>query len=244
MRNFGIWRRVRRSSVVWWACSVVLGLLTATVVGSAVGKATQAADAWGTEQSVWVVRRAVAAGDAFSAADVELTRRPQGVVPDGALDATSSPIGEGTRVAVTPGEIVLTNRLAGRGATGVAAMVGPGFRAVAVPNDDALPRVRPGDRVDVIATFEVGDDTGASSTQPSFAVASNAEVLEVTAQAITVAVREREAPRLAFALAKAAVTIALRGGELASDSDSDDQQSGRDAVDDEGGEGLGLDQAQ
>lgn len=221
-----VWRALRRSSIVWWAAAIALGLVTASVAGSAVGRATSAADAWGSSQSVWVVRRAVAAGDVFESSDVALADRPRGVVPDGALDAAASPIGEATRVTVRPGEVVLTDRLAGRGAQGVAAMVSPGFRAIALKNDAALPVVRQGDRVDVLATFDVGDELGGDAdgqAPPSFAVASDAEVLTVTSSTITIAVDERDAPRVAFALAKAAVTLALRGPASAREVNGDDR---------------------
>jgi Flp pilus assembly protein CpaB len=137
---------------------------------------------------------------------------PGGVIPDGALDGASSPVGEATRVDLQRGEVVLTARLAGRGAHGVAAMVPPGYRAVAVPNDDHMPAVRVGDRVDVLATFDVGDGLDASSQSapaPTFAVASAAEVLAVTPRALTLAVDAQDAPRVAFALAKGAVTVAV-----------------------------------
>jgi hypothetical protein len=89
-------------------------------------------------------------------------------------------------------------------------MVPPGHRAVAVPNDEHMPVVRVGDRVDVLATFDVeGGDT-----EPSVAVAAGAEVLMVTARALTLAVATSDAPRVAFALARGAVTVALRGGAL------------------------------
>jgi Flp pilus assembly protein CpaB len=151
------------------------------------------------------------------------------VVPDGALDAATSPVGEATRVDVQRGEVVLTQRLAGRGAHGVAAMVPPRFRAVAIKNDDTMPAVRPGDRVDVLATFDVVDAPAADGTTavdapvaaPSFAVASNAEVLTVSSRAITLAVDADAAPRIAFALAKAAVTLVLRGPGSAREIDGD-----------------------
>lgn len=189
--------------------SIVLGVVTATVVSSSVGRATRAAAAWGSERTVWIVRRPVDAGDIIGAIAVRRSRLPRGVVPEGALDGASSPVGEATRVALVRGEVVVTARLAGRGAHGVAAMVPPGFRAVAVPNDDHMPAVRVGDRVDVLVTFDVGDDAGAET--PSFAVAAGAEVLAVTPRAMTLAVRADDAPRVAFALAKGAITVAVRG---------------------------------
>lgn len=215
------WRVVRRSSLMWWTLTAVLALVTALVVGTSVRRTSAAAERLGASRAVWVVRAPVAGGDVFRGSDVSLVARPRGLVPVGALDASASPIGEATRVDVVVGEIVLTGRLAGHGAHGVAAMVPPGYRAVAVPNDEATPRVATGDRVDVLATFDVGDGLSAArdgpATAPSFAVASNAEVLAVSPRAITLAVESADAPRVAFALAKAAVTLALRGPTAASE---------------------------
>lgn len=230
------WRRIRRSSIAWWAITIALGLITASVVGSSIGRATQAAQAWGTNASVWIVRHVVDAGDVITARDVQLTHRPRGVVPEGALDGAASPVGEATRIALVVGEIVLTERLAGHGTSGVAAMVAPGYRAIAIPAADALPRIAPGDRVDVLATFDVGDaEGGVATTEPSFAVASDAEVLAVSSQAITVAVEARHAARVAFALAKAAVTLVVRGPS-ASDVDADDGNTSDYSIRDEGHE--------
>lgn len=214
------WRVVRRSAVLWWTLTIAMGLITAMVVGSAVGRTTAAADRLGRTRDVWVVRRPVAAGDVFDKGDAVVRSRPRGLVPVGALDAASTPIGEATRVAVVPGEVVLTDRLAGRGARGIAAVVPPGYRAVALPIDETMPLVQAGDRVDVLATFDVGgaaDDPAGSGAAPSFAVATNAEVLAVSTRTITLAVIARDAPRVAFALAKAAVTLALRGPDVASE---------------------------
>jgi Flp pilus assembly protein CpaB len=200
---------LRRSAALWWAVSIAFGVITAAVVSTSVGRATSAAAAWGSERSVWIVRRPVVAGDVIGALAVRRTRLPRGVVPEGALDGASSPVGEATRVGLVRGEVVVTARLAGRGAHGVAAMVAAGHRAVAVPNDDHMPAVRVGDRVDVLVTFDVSDDTDGEA--PSFAVAAGAEVLAVTPRALTLAVRAEDAPRVAFALAKGAITVAVRG---------------------------------
>lgn len=207
---------LRRSALAWWIVTLLVGGLTASVVSSSVSRATEGAEAWGSTRAVWVVTRALDAGEVIDPNAVRRARRPRGVVPEGALDGVSSPVGEATRVALAPGEVVLVARLAGRGAHGIAAMVRPGYRAVAVPNDDRMPAVRVGDRVDVLATFDVGDDLGgaAGTAAPSFPVARNAEVLAVTARALTLAVDADDAPRIAFALAKGAVAISLRGGTV------------------------------
>jgi hypothetical protein len=67
--------------------------------------------------------------------------------------------------------------------------------------------VRAGDEVDVLATFDplvtpAGED-------PTVTVARAATVVAVRSRAITVAVTEVEAPRVAFALSQATLTLAL-----------------------------------
>jgi hypothetical protein len=60
----------------------------------------------------------------------------------------------------------------------------------------------------VLATFDTGD--GPAGADPTFAVARSARVLGVTGdKAVTVALSPDEAPRVAFAIAKATVTLAL-----------------------------------
>jgi Flp pilus assembly protein CpaB len=204
---------IRRSSAVWWTAALALGAATASIASSNLGRAARAADAWGTAQRVWVLHHSVTAGSVLRRGDVALERRPRGVVPVGALGASTSPVGRAAQVRLAAGEVVLANRIAGRGAFGLAAMLDGAHRAIALKNDDSMPALRPGDRVDVLATFDVGDaGEDEAAAEPSFAVASNAEVLAVTARTITVSVTNREAPRVAFALARAAVTVSLRGG--------------------------------
>jgi Flp pilus assembly protein CpaB len=100
------------------------------------------------------------------------------------------------------GEVVTAGRVAPAGVGGLAALLPDGARALAVPIGPGTPPLRRGDRVDVLATFE-GDE-------PTFAVASGAAVLAVTRdKAVTVAVTADEAPRVAFALAQGAITLAL-----------------------------------
>ncbi|MEY2470676.1 MAG: pilus assembly protein CpaB [Actinomycetota bacterium] len=219
VRSKGSWKprrgivvAVRRSAALWWTLTLAMAVLTATVVGSSVGRATRGAHAWGAERTVWVVQRAVEAGEEIASGSVRRTRLPNGVIPDGALGAAISPVGDAARVALASGEVVLTARLARRGARGVAAMLAPGTRAIALPNDEHTPSLRVGDRVDVIATFDVGDDLETAQGAPAVAVATNAEVLAVAARTLTVAVDSDDAARVAFALAKGAVAVALRGG--------------------------------
>ena len=93
------------------------------------------------------------------------------------------------------------------GPPGAADHLDPGSRALAVPTGPGALPLHPGDRVDVLATFDplvapAGED-------PTVAVARAATVVGVRRQGVTVAVSEREAPRVAFALSQATIALAL-----------------------------------
>lgn len=193
--------RIRRP-LPHWGLAVLLAATTAGLVAHVAGGAAEAASRWSPGPAVLVVRAPVPAGEAVTTAHVGLRRLPAVAVPDGAL--RELPEGATAAVALHPGEVLLADRV--RGASPVAARLPPGARGVAVPNDTALP-VRVGDRVDVLATFEI-EATGAP---PTVAVARSALVVHVASDAVTVAVQEAAAPKVAYAVAAGAVTLALSG---------------------------------
>lgn len=190
--------RLRRRPLPWWAGALVLAAVTATVVGRLVADAAAERDRWGA-----TVQVAVATGDAAPGEPVraELRRLPRSLVPPGATTAADGAV---AAVALHAGEIVLEGRLAPAGTSAVAALVPAGHRAVAVPAGDGLP-LAVGDTVDVLATLDP------ESARPTFPVARDARVVHVGEVAVTVAVTVDEAPRVAFALAAGAVTLALSG---------------------------------
>ncbi|MGH9165205.1 MAG: RcpC/CpaB family pilus assembly protein, partial [Acidimicrobiales bacterium] len=99
------------------------------------------------------------------------------------------------------------------GVGGVAAQLPPGLRALAVPVDAASLPLRQGYRVDVLATFDTADP----AAEPTFPVATAALVLDVAEDAVTLAVTPTEAPRLAFAIARGTIALALTSSEARSE---------------------------
>jgi Flp pilus assembly protein CpaB len=202
LRPFALFRarlRLRRRPVLWWLAVVGLSLTIGLVLESGLSRAQADARRFGAPTEVAVARVDLAAGATAGPATVELRPWPEGLVPDGALNRV--PEGLVVSQAILAGEPVVETRL------GAEHLVPPGRRALALPTGPGGLGVRPGDRVDLLATFDplvapAGED-------PTVTVAQAATVVSVRARSITVAVTETEAPRVAFALAQATITLAL-----------------------------------
>lgn len=190
----------RRSALV-----AGLALLTSAVTYTTLRDASAARERLGTTTAVAVLTTDIAAGSQLGAGDVTVAEWPVAMVPDGAV--TEPPVGATVRADVYAGEVLVAARLATTGSTGAGALVPPGHRGVAVPTDGAALPVRPGDVVDVIASF----DPLAVDGDPVAVVARSGTVIAVDERAVTVAVTGEEATRVGFALANGRVSLALVG---------------------------------
>lgn len=133
---------------------------------------------------------------------------PESMVPDGALGSAGDATGRTVVVPALAGVPLLDGNLAPGGRAGVAALLPPGTRAVAVPNaGPGLALVR-GDVVDVLATFDPGSVTE-SDAAPTFPVAEGAQVVDVGDGSATIAVAPPEAAKVAFSMATGVLTLAL-----------------------------------
>jgi len=190
---------------LYWTSAVGLAVVTALVVGGLVARADSARRRWGDVEPVVVAVRSLQIGDVVEAADVAVQPWPSGLVPAGSF--AEPPLGRVVTAAVYTGEALVTDRVAPDGLSGIAALLPPDTRALAVPVGPGL-QLQVGDTVDVLATF---DPSIAGTDEPSFAVAEAATVVAVADGAVTVAVDVADAPRVAFALSEGVVTLALRG---------------------------------
>lgn len=210
--------RIRHRLAVRWvtvlALAGSLGLVSARIAG---GAAAARAD-WGRTASVVVVTGEVEAGQPITEADVEHRSLPRAVIPDRAV--IESPVGRVAIVDLYPGEVLVTGRVAPDGLSGAAALLPPGTRALAVPTGPGTPPLAVGDTVDVLAGFdpllvvpsaEGTDPTGTEAVVPARPLVSGAAVVAVADGSVTVAVLAVDAPRVAFAVAQGAVTLALAG---------------------------------
>ena len=201
-------RRLTRSASVFWVAVAALAALTALTAARLVGQAEASAARYGSLRPVVVATRPVAMGAVLRAGDVAVRSVPASFLPERHLGAASEAVGRTVVVALFPGVPVVRDQLAPDGLRGVAALLPPGTRAVAVPGGAASAPVQAGDVVDVLATF---DPSGPTAGDPTVTVAAGALVVDVGDDATTVAVGPEEAKRVAFTVAHGVVTLAVAG---------------------------------
>jgi Flp pilus assembly protein CpaB len=153
---------------------------------------------------VVVAVRDLPAGAVLTADDLELAHWPPELVPAGGGESPDELTGRTLAGALRDGEPVTDVRL-----------VGPGFTALLEPDEQAIPvrladlavaaSLRPGDRVDVLATAEGSDvaDVVASATLVLFAPSEGDD------GAVWLAVPPETAARLAGAMTRSTITVSL-----------------------------------
>lgn len=204
-------RRARRSPAAWWLAAAAVAALAATRVGTLDDEAAAARAAWGEGVPVVVATRDLAAGEVVGADDVVVASWPPAVVPEGAL--AEVPAGRTVAAPIVAGEAVVGARVAPEGLSDVAALLPPGWRAVAVPAFGGgaggdHPPLAVGDRVDVLASVDTFDPLAHQSAE---VVAEGALVVDVRDGSVTVGVPQRVAAAVAVATTRGTITLALVG---------------------------------
>jgi pilus assembly protein CpaB len=164
-----------------------LGLLLAGLTGLSLygvsqdyGKSTAAAT---VDTAEVVVARSDIGTRALLTTDL-LTRKtyPKVLVPAGAVTNESDIVGQTTLSAIPAGAAIVRSQLvAANGRTGASVTLEKGKVLVAFPTIDPLTvagLVKPGDRIDILATVATGTGEGARKTQTTL---QNLEVIDVLA---------------------------------------------------------------
>ncbi|MDP9341797.1 MAG: Flp pilus assembly protein CpaB [Actinomycetota bacterium] len=178
--------------------------------------------ALGRSVSVVVAARDLARGTRLTADMLRQVSFPSRFAPPGAMARPDQATGRVLLAGLATGESLTQTRLAPRRAGPVASLVPEGFRAFAVTTPLPPGSVRPGDHVDLLATFAKG--------QPhTETVASGVEVLLVltpgsssgglpdtgasfgSGQTLMLLVRPDQAEQLAYARAFADLTVTVSG---------------------------------
>lgn len=186
-----------------------LAVATIGLTVAALGSAEATRERWGSTRPVLVATHDLSAGDRLDRASVREDALPQAMTPADAL--SELPVGAVALHPILAGEPLVPQRLAPAGLVGAAALIGPGRRAVAVPRGPvAAPPLATGDLVDVLVVLP--PDTESGRDPPAFPVAERATVVDVDDEAISVAVPEDDAARVAWAVTQGAAVLALAGG--------------------------------
>jgi pilus assembly protein CpaB len=148
------------------ALSVILGL-GATWMANNWLNARLNASPDDNQQNVVVATVEIAFGQMVEAQQVAVVRMPKDTVPDDAFDATDKVVGKIATFSMLRGDILRGARLAEHlGGSTLASLIEPDKRAISVRVDDVVGVggfLLPGNRVDVLATRQTGNDGNAES---------------------------------------------------------------------------------
>ncbi|HEX2267146.1 MAG TPA: Flp pilus assembly protein CpaB [Actinomycetota bacterium] len=165
-------RRSSRQSWIFLSASVVLAVVAGLMVHSFLRRVEARAGQSGPRIPVVVAARDIARGTPITPGHLSVVQIPEPYVPPRPLSKVSQAAGRVALGDLLKGEVVTDHRLARVRAGPVASLVPEGLRAFAVPTSLPAGTVRPGDHVDVLATF-------ASGQPHTEVVASAVEVLFV-----------------------------------------------------------------
>jgi Flp pilus assembly protein CpaB len=216
-------RKLPRSSFVLLSISLAFAVTAALVMRAYARRLDVVRPDGGPPVSVVAAAADVARGSVLTEADLEVVTLPSRFAPPRAMHDVARVTGRVAVADIAAGEIVTQLRLAGAGSGPTASLVSAGMRAVEVPVASSV-GVKPGDLVDVIATFGGGgahtevageaievlavDRAGGGA---SFGGATTHTSTSSGSVGLVLLVSPTDAERLAFASAFATLSIAVRG---------------------------------
>jgi pilus assembly protein CpaB len=216
-------RKLPRSSFVLLTVSVACALAAALVMRTYARRLDIVRPDGGPPVTIVAAVDDVARGAVLAEEMLEVVTVPSRFAPPGAMREIARTTGRIAVADIAAGEIVTSLRLAGADSGPTSSLVPIGMRAVQVPIGGAV-GVKPGDLVDVIATFGGGgahtEVTGEGlevlavhrGSGGSFGAAASPSSGDI---GLVLLVTPTDAERLAFAAAFATLSIAVRGpGDL------------------------------
>jgi Flp pilus assembly protein CpaB len=213
-------------SKAFLALGVVLALSAFLVVKSYADRARALDASLGRPIPVVEAAEAIARGSVVTSSMLRVRSYPSGFAPPGALEGTDGAVGRVALTAIAEGEPLTDQRLGPARAGPIASLVPSGFQAVQLPAPLGPGSVRPGDRVDVLATFggaHAHTETVASGLEvlrvgPASGVAAGARFGDAGASTeattlLSLLVAPDDAEHIAFARAFADLWFVIDGAE-------------------------------
>jgi pilus assembly protein CpaB len=215
-------RRIPRGAILSAAVAFGCAAIAVGLVGSWANRVRSARPDLGPPVAVVIAGSDLVRGSTVSSTMVEMRSIPSAVVPPGSLTNVDQVEGRVLASDIDEGEAVTATRIASEGVGPVAALVPPGLRGFVLPSGVPADVLRPGDLVDVLATF------GANGGRPyTETVATGLTILRVLQDATAIAGSEPARggaqivvladPATVESLARAAslgvITVSIEGAE-------------------------------
>lgn len=208
-------RRWSTASRLFALLAVASGIAAFAIVRGYAARLEALQPVIGRPKPVVVAAANLARGTSIGGSMVRVAPLPSTLAPPGSFPDATELEGRILLTDIAEGEAITRTRLAARSAGPVAALVEPGLRAAVVDSGFPPGAVRPGDRVDVLATY--GGERPHTET-----VASGLEVLRVMAPSpagavgsgseapsLVLLVSPLDAERLAYAKAFADLDVSI-----------------------------------
>jgi Flp pilus assembly protein CpaB len=146
-------RRPPRAAVVSAGLAVACAVAAVAVVTVWAREIEASRPDLGPPAQVVVANADLVRGTELAARSLTVETMPSSLVPPGSLTAVEQAVGRVMVADLAAGEVVTRTRVASRGAGPIAALVPPGLRGIVVASGVPSGVLRPGDLVDVIATY-------------------------------------------------------------------------------------------
>lgn len=212
-------RRWSTRSKLFLVLALLSGLGAFGIVRGYAARLEALRPAVGEQIAVVVAAQTLVRGTVLAADALELASVPSAFAAPGALRSIDDAVGRTLLSDLAEGETLTRTRIGTSGGP-VAAQVPSGLRAFVVPSGMPSGSVRPGDRVDVLATFggqRPYTDTVATSLEVLSVLASDENAFAASGAAVgptlVLLVTPDAAERLAYAKAFADLTITVAGVE-------------------------------
>lgn len=224
-------RKIRTRAVLFLIAAVIAGVAALFLVKVYLDQARrQSASAPIETTTVLVAARDLQSGQQLTPTDLAAVRWPTADAITGTFQNANEVVGQTLRQSMVKGEPLLRERLASKAqGQGLAAILDAGARAMAVKVDQVVGIagfVQPNDRVDVITTLALDDESRAAlstkAAKASKIILQDIRVLAVgehlatdghkpvKVQVVTLEVRPEESERLALASQHGTIQLTMR----------------------------------
>ena len=171
-------RRPPTSALVYFALAAVCAVAAITLMDAYRRHVEATRPDVGPAVSVVVAASDLVRGTVLAEPALAVRPIPSSLVPPGALTVVDDALGRTLVADIADGEVVTRTRVGSSEAGPVAALVPPGLRAFVLRSGVPAGTLRPGDLVDVLATYGAGGGRPYTDT-----VATEVQVLKVLAAA-------------------------------------------------------------